>query len=416
LRKKPHVAVIGAGAFGGWTALHLLERGARVTLFDAWGAGHPRGTSNDENRILRCGYGTKPLYTEWAWRALKTWHCWQRRWREQLFVPSGVLWFCAEEDEYVRASLAALREQRIPHERLTPREIRRRFPQVNPAGLRFGYFEPRAGFLRARFATMRVAQAVAESGGHVLVASAEPPPGVGASAPTKKQRRAAPASLPQAVAEAAGRSNIARIRLSTGDTLGADYFVFACGPWLPQLFPDLLGRRIRVTRQEVFYFGPPPGDHHFEPPAMPAWIEPSAAFYGVPAFDGRGFKIASDLPGPLFDPTSGERVADPANLKRVCRQLARRFPALARAPLVELRVCQYERTPDSHLVIDRHPDYSNVWLAGGGSGHGFKLGPAVGEFIAEQLLAARPRPMPSEMRLGACAWPAAGPAPITHSF
>jgi glycine/D-amino acid oxidase-like deaminating enzyme len=384
------VGVIGAGAFGGWTALHLLERGARVTLVDAWGAGHPRGTSNDENRILRCGYGTKPIYAEWAWRALKTWHRWQRRWREQLFVPSGVLWFCAEEDEYVRASLAALRELRIPHERLTPREIRRRFPQVNPAGLRFGYFEPRAGFLRARFATMRVAQAVAESDGRVLVASAQSPTG------------AAP--------------DLKKITLSTGDTLRADYFVFACGPWLPQLFPDLLGRRIRVTRQEVFYFGPPPGDHHFEPPAMPAWIEPSAAFYGVPAFDGRGLKIASDLPGPLFDPTSGERVADPANLKRVRRHLARRFPALARAPLVELRVCQYERTPDSHLVIDRHPDYSNVWLAGGGSGHGFKLGPAVGEFIAEQLLAARPRPIPAEMRLGACAWPAAGPAPITHSF
>jgi glycine/D-amino acid oxidase-like deaminating enzyme len=400
LKKRPHVAVIGAGAFGGWTALHLLERGARVTLVDAWGAGHPRGTSSDENRILRCGYGAKPLYTEWAWRALRTWQRWQQRWRVQLFVPSGVLWFCAEENDYVRASLAALREHRIPHERLSLRELRRRVPQVNPAGLRFGYFEPRAGFLRARFATMRVAQAVAESGGRVLLASAQSPV-------TSHQSRSK---------RGAWKRRLDHVRLSNGGSVAATHFVFTCGPWLPQLFPDVLGRRIRVTRQEVFYFGPPPGDRSFEPPAMPAWIEPSSAFYGVPAFDGRGVKIARDLPGPLFDPTSGERIADPANLLRARRHLARRFPALARAPLAELRVCQYERTPDSNLIIDRHPAYENVWLAGGGSGHGFKLGPAVGEFVAQQILSLRPRAIPAEMRLGASAWPDAGPAPITHSF
>jgi glycine/D-amino acid oxidase-like deaminating enzyme len=395
--KAPHVVVIGAGAFGGWTALHLLERGARVTLVDAWGAGHPRGTSSDESRLLRCGYGRKPLYTEWAWRALKIWQRWQHRWRAPLFVPAGVLWLCAEEDDYVRASLAALRAQSIPHQRLSRRQLARRFPQMGLAGLRFAYLEPRAGFLRARHATVRVAQAVAESGGRVHLGSV-PPLAAHHSAPGHQ------------------RGFLKNLHLSDGARLRGDAFLFACGPWLPQLFPELLGRRIRVTRQEVFYFGTPPGDRSFAPQALPAWIEPASAFYGVPADENRGFKIASDLPGPVFDPTHGERVSDPARLRAVRRHLARRFPALARAPLLETRICQYERTPDSNLVMDRHPDYANVWLVGGGSGHGFKLGPAVGEFVAEQILAPRPRPIPAEMRLGASAWPAAGRAPITHSF
>ncbi len=391
MARKPHVVVIGSGAFGGWTALHLLERGARVTLIDAWGAGHPRGTSSDESRLIRCGYGHKPLYTAWAWRALKLWKHWQSRWRAELFVPSGVLWLCAEENDYVRASFAALREHRIPHERLSARLLTRRYPQISAKGIRFAYFEPRAGILRARLATRTVARAVADSGGRVLLASTLSPKGT-------------------------TEARLQHLRLSSGKVMSADFFVFCCGPWLPQLFPGLLGARIRVTKQEVFYFGTPPGDARFSPVALPAWIEPGSDFYGVPALDERGFKIANDRPGPLFEPTTGERAPRPASLEAARRHLARRFPALANAPLAEARVCQYERTPDSHLVIDRHPDYENVWLVGGGSGHGFKLGPAVGEFVARQVLQPGRTPIPVEMRLFASAWPASGPAPVTHSF
>jgi glycine/D-amino acid oxidase-like deaminating enzyme len=382
--------VIGAGAFGGWTALHLLERGARVTLLDAWGAGHPRGTSSDESRLIRCGYGQKPIYTAWTWRALKLWRYWQRRWRLELFEPCGVLWLCAREDDYVRASLAALREHKIPNERMSPRQLARRYPQINVQGIRVAYFEPRAGVLRARLATQTVTRAVADSGGRVLLASVLSPE---------------------------GRSNIFQhLPLSDGTKVHGTHFVFCCGPWLPQLFPSLLGTRIRVTKQEVFYFGTPPGDGRFRSTALPGWIEVHSDFYGIPALDDRGFKIALDRSGPLFDPTTGDREPDLANLDTVRRHLALRFPALADAPLAEARVCQYERTPDSHLVIDRHPDCDNVWLVGGGSGHGFKLGPAVGEFVAQQVLRPGRAPIAPEMRLFASAWPTVGPAPVTRSF
>jgi len=394
MRKHPDVVVIGAGVFGSCTAWHLLERGARVTLVDAWGAGHPRGTSSGETRVIRCGYGLKPIYTDWGWRSLKLWKRWQREWQAELFVNSGVLWLCAREDDYVRASTAALRKRSIPHQRLSSREIARRFPQMNPAGIRFGYFEPQSGFLRARLATMHLARVVARHPrGRVLLASSLPP-----AARHQSQRL------------------LKAVLLADRVPLRADYFVFACGPWLPQIFPQVLSRRIRVTKQEVFFFGVPAGDSRFAPPALPVWVDIHRDFYGVPACDGRGFKVACDRPGALFNPTEGERAPDPRHLRAARRYLAYRFPALAGVPLVETRICQYERTPDSHLVIDRHPDFANVWLAGGGSGHGFKLGPAVGEFIARQLLEPGRVAVPPEMRLGASAWPKSGPLPVTRSF
>ena len=158
--------------------------------------------------------------------------------------------------------------------------------------------------------------------------------------------------------------------------------MFACGPWLPRIFPDVIGELIRVTKQDVFYIGPAGGDHRFDAPGFPCWVDYDASFYGIPAVPGRGFKIAPDRYGPLFDPSSGDRMVDPESLRLARRYLARRVPALADAPVVETRVCQYESTPDTHFLIDRHPEWRNVWLVGGGSGHGFKHGPVIGEYVA----------------------------------
>jgi len=393
IRKKtaPEVVVVGAGVFGAWTALHLLDLGARVTLVDAWGAGHLRGTSCDESRVIRCGYGTRSFYSQWAWRALGQWRAFEKRARQQLFVRSGVLWLCAEENEYARASQATLKKLKAPVERLNRKSLARRFPQFNYQGITFAYHEPRAGYLRARLATMAVAQAVQEAGGRVM--------------------------LGQAQAPATGNGGALRsMTLANGARLAADHFVFACGPWLPQLFPRLLGRRILVTRQEVFYFGPPAGDSRYAAPALPVWLDPGPHFYGLSSAEARGVKIADDWSGPRFDPTTGDRNPSPEAIEAARNYLRLRLPALAEAPVIETRVCQYERTPDSNLVVDRHPEHANVWLAGGGSGHGYKLGPALGEFVARHVLGKKAQPIPDPMRLGASEWPAGTDRPHTTSL
>jgi len=169
-------------------------------------------------------------------------------------------------------------------------------------------------------------------------------------------------------------------------------FVFACGAWLPKIFPDLLAKRIAPTRQEAFFFGTPPGDARFSPPAMPVWIDFSdpRGPYGFPDLENRGVKIALDQHGPPIDPDTADRVpsADALAAARDC--LGQRLPALRHAPLVEARVCQYENTSNGDFLIDRHPDFANVWLVGGGSGHGFKHGPAVGEYAAAHILQGGP--------------------------
>jgi len=189
---------------------------------------------------------------------------------------------------------------------------------------------------------------------------------------------------------------LAQINLSTGDSITAGTFIFACGPWLPKIFPQLLRDRIFPTRQEVFFLGPPAGSDAFQPPRMPAWLHRTHPDipYSLPDVEGRGFKIAFDLHGPEFDPDTDSRVMDPGSLHRLRAYLERHVPLLAEAPVIETRVCQYENTWNGDFLIDRHPELENVWIAGGGSGHGFKHGPALGEYLSARIL----RGVPAEPR------------------
>jgi sarcosine oxidase len=366
MKSKPHVAVIGAGAFGGWTALHLLERGARVTLLDAWGPGNSRASSGGETRIMRGTYGPDQPYTELAARALKLWPKYERRWKKRFLHRTGVLWMVSSRDDaYERGSLAPLRQARIKFQELSTTEMKKRWPQANFANVHWGILEPECGYLDARASCQAVVDAFVTQGGAYRLL----------------------AVLPEGLENAATNSSLRSIALSNGSRLKADYYVFACGPWLGKLFPETLGSVIRPTKQDIFFFGQPVGDSRFADAHLPVWGDHGKRFfYGIPGKDNRGFKVADDTRGGAFDPTNGERVVGPATLRRVREYIAFRFPAMKDAPLVETRVCQYEQTSDSHFVVDRHPRMENVWLLGGGSGHGFKHGPALGEMMAGLIL------------------------------
>ncbi|HVI09828.1 MAG TPA: FAD-dependent oxidoreductase [Candidatus Binatia bacterium] len=362
MKSKPHIAVIGAGAFGGWTALHLLERGARVTLLDAWGPGNSRCSSGGETRIMRCTYGPDQPYTELAVRAPKLWRKYERRWKKRFLHPTGVLWMVScDDDEYETGSINPLRENRVALEKLSTAQMRKRWPQINFSDVRWGILETECGYLEARASCRAVAEAFVEQGG----------------------RYRQVAVLPEGLEEAPLRA----LRLSDGSRLAADYYVFACGPWLGQLFPETIGDLIQATKQDIFFFGTPAGDSRFADSALPVWGDHGKRFfYGIPGDDRRGFKVADDTRGRAFDPTDGERVVSQETLKRVREYITHRFPALKAAPLIETRVCQYEQTKDSNFIVDRHPEMENVWLLGGGSGHGFKHGPALGGVMAEAVL------------------------------
>jgi len=383
MKAKLHIAVIGAGAFGGWTALNLVERGARVTLLDAWGPGNSRASSGGETRVMRGTYGPDQPYTEMAARALKLWAKYERRWKRQFLHRTGVLWMAAgRDDAFESGSIQMLRAAKIKYQELSTQQMAGRWPQINFEGIAWGIFEPDCGYLEARASCKAVVDAFVALGGRYHQAAV-------ATTPESNSEIIAPASRRLSRERPPSRTRPPRssLQLSDGSRLSADIYLFASGPWLGKLFPQTVGNLVQATKQDMFFFGTPPGDPRFSDSHMPVWADHRGRFrYGIPGSDRRGFKIADDTRGPVFDPTNGERTVDSGTLKDIREYVAFRFPALKDAPLVETRVCQYEQTPDSHFIIDRHPANENVWLLGGGSGHGFKHGPAIGEMVADLIL------------------------------
>ncbi len=352
------VAVVGAGVFGAWTAYQLRRSGKRVVLIDAYGAGNSRSSSGDESRIIRMGYGADEIYTRSAVRSLQLWQELFARVDQPLFHRTGVLWLAHEDDPYPVQTVETLRKIGVPFEKLTAAEVSKRYPQIGLGRISWAMLEPDSGVLMARRAVQAVTLAATKTGVEYMQDAVKTPDGSGL---------------------------LNEIRTVSGRRIAAGNYVFACGPWLPKIFPDLLADRIHPTRQEVFYFGTPAGDRSFAAPALPTWIDFKGEAYGLPDLEGRGIKIAVDRHGIKFDPDTGDRVVTSEGLAEVRQCLARRLPALKDAPVTEARVCQYENTSNGDFLIDRHPLFDNVWLVGGGSGHGFKHGPVVGEYVAARI-------------------------------
>lgn len=352
------VTVIGAGVFGAWTAYMLARRGAPVLLLDAYGPGNGRSSSSGETRIIRMGYGADEIYTRWSHRALELWRQFDQETGARVFHRTGVLWLGQEGAANVAATLGTLAKVGVPHKTLSRPEIEKRFPQIACEEGEVGVYEPDSGALMARRSVQKVVEEFQRLGGTYQIAEVEAPTGTGF---------------------------VPSLASWSGETFRARNYVFACGAWLAKLFPDLLGRRIFPSRQEIYFFGVPSGDRSYSAGNFPTWLDTTSEMYGIPDIEGRGFKVASDVHGAAVDPDAVERVAG-ETLPAVRHYVRRRFPALRDAPLIESRVCQYENTSNGDFLIDRHPSSENIWLVGGGSGHGFKHGPALGEYVARLVL------------------------------
>ena len=348
------VAVIGAGVFGAWSAWHLKKAGLSVALFDQYSPGHARSSSGGESRVIRVSYGGDPLYSTMAVESLAMWKALSKRLSQSIFHQVGVLWFATDDDASARQALTWLRESGLGRWEGDAAAMRRRFPQMRFADNESGFIENDTGALIAG----RGVQAVVADAGLEAI----------------RAQIGAPKQLP------GGSYRI-------GDRT-ARHVVYACGPWLPKVFPEVLGGRIFATRQEVLHFGARPGDNRFAAPALPVWIDsdPKDFAYGFPDIEGQGFKIAFDTHGPEVDPDTQSRQVSAESVARARAYLKSRFPDLADGPLIHSRVCQYENSSNGDFLIDRLPGHEHVWLLGGGSGHGFKHGPAVGKRVAAHII------------------------------
>jgi sarcosine oxidase len=360
------VVVIGAGAFGMWTALNLVRLGASVTTVDLYGPGNSRQASGGATRGVRTSYGDRPhglLWARLAQEAMRRWEGWDRengdRLLPRLFFNTGDLILREKEEPYLEDTRANWDALGIAYEVLTPDEVTHRWPWIRVDNIGVALYEPAAGVVRARRAIESVAEVYRREGGKLTIGRA-------------------------ALGEHSG-PRLENVSLEGGDTLSASTFIFACGPWFPKVFPALMGKRIRIPIGHVFYFGVPPGDGRFMYPNMPSYGVPGCTGWPALTRDHRGFRVRTGG-RPPDDPDFSDRWIDKEYHRPPRRILEDYFPNLVGAPILETRACHYEASVDRNFIVDKHPDFENVWLAGGGSAEAFKFGPVLGEYIARRVL------------------------------
>lgn len=360
------VVVVGAGAFGMWTALNLFRLGASVTVVDLYGPGNSRQTSGGETRGVRSSYGDRPhglLWARLAGEAIRRWEAWDRengeRLLPRLFYNTGDLILREETEPYLDDTRANWDALGAAYEVLTPEEVSDRWPWIRVDQVGVALYEPAAGVVRARRAIESVAEVYRREGGRLTLGRAS-------------------------LGERRGR-RLQSVTLGGGDSLSASQFVFACGPWFPKVFPALMGRRIRIPLGHVFYFGIPASDARFMYPNMPSYGVPGCTGWPGLTRDHRGFRVRTGG-RPPEDPDFSDRWID-KQFHRAPRQILEDyFPDLIGAPILETRSCHYESSVDRNFIVDTHPNFENVWLTGGGSAEAFKFGPVLGEYIARRVL------------------------------
>ena len=365
---SPDVVVIGAGAFGVWTAYYLRRMGARVTLVDAYGPGNSRSTSGDETRGVRTSYGDRPhgrLWMRWANQAIARWKQWDDEWgremQTRLFYTTGDLIMREDWEPFLTNTRDWWRKEGIQHEIVSVDDVRKHYPVIDLKDINVVLHEPHAGVVRARRACENVAAVFQYLGGKLVIGRAS-------------------LDLPTS-----GRLD--RLAVSNTGTLRADRFVFALGPWLAKSFPSLFAKKIRTPVGYVYYFGTPYNDARFTFPNLPSYNFPGITGWPALVPDNRGFRVRTGG-GPAGDPDASERWIDPKSFQRPRTFLAERFPRLAAAQLLETRACHYELSVTRNFIVDRHPALSNVWIAGAGNAEGFKFGPVIGEYVAQRVLGA----------------------------
>ncbi|HSM60091.1 MAG TPA: FAD-dependent oxidoreductase [Longimicrobiales bacterium] len=369
----PDIVVVGAGAFGAWTALELQRMGARVTLVDQYGPANSRATSGGETRGVRTSYGDRPhglQWGRWAVRAIERWKTWDAEHASdllpQLFFTTGDLILREEMQPFLEQTMANWDEMGHEYEVLTPDEVRYRWPAVELPDIDVALYEPAAGVVRARRAIESVARVFEQEGGTIRIGRV-------------------------AMGDVDGR-RVLDVRVGDNDRLAGGTFVFALGPWFPKFFPDLMGRRLSArVLGHVYYVATPPGDESYRVPNLPSYNVPGVTGWPALPDDARGFRIRTGGHRD-DDPDTSVRWIDAEYHARPREVLAKYFPALAERPFNETRACHYESSVDSNFIIDHHRDYDNAWLAGGGSAEAFKQGPVLGEYIAGRVLGAETDP------------------------
>ena len=349
--KTANVIVVGAGIAGVMSAFYLLRRGCDVTLYDRWEPGHPRASSTDYNRVIRSIHGKDEMYTQWVREARLRWIELQEEVGAQLYVECGALVIAQEgHTDWEDATLPTFQKLGVPYFVFQPDELRIRFPQFQFNHVAYGIYEPESGMVMAHRAIVETANLFEKEGGVIKRGQVT----------TDETERL----------------------MFDGKPLEADLVVVCTGPWLGYMYRRTIHPISKVVRQNIIYTSTPEGDTSYDYQNMPCWIDHGMTAYGIPSINGYGVKAAIAWTDSEIDLDDDERIVDEATFNRTRHYISQRLPGLVGQRAVDQKACQIAMTPDTHFIIDWHPEHDNVLLVGGCSGHLLKHGPMLGDYVA----------------------------------
>ena len=348
----PHssVTVVGGGIVGVMTALALQRRGESVTLTDRWEPGHSRASSTDYNRVIRAISGRDEFYTRWARESRQRWLELQAESSQNLMYECGALILatgghCDWED----ATTATFDRVGVPYYKFERKDIESRFPQFRVPDIEYALFEPEAGMLMAHRCVLTGLDLFRRAGGTV-----------------RRGRITTDGSERPMLNE---------------ELLESDLIIIATGPWMADMFPRTIKPISMVVGVNVLYTSTPDGSENFDMTRMPCWIDHGQGSFGIPSSEGSGVKAAVVIPDKI-DLDNDERLIRQETLGRTRSYIRHRLPGLEGQRVVDSKFNQIILTPDTHFIVDWHPEHENILFAGGCSGHLFKHAPIFAEFVA----------------------------------
>lgn len=348
---QSEIIVVGAGIAGASTALSLRKRGASVTLVDRWEPGHARASSTDYNRVFRAISGGDEFYTRWVRDARIRWMELEAETGQKLYYENGALILATEGHcHWEDATPATFDRVGVPYTRFKSEDIKYHFPQFQTPDIAYALYEPEAGMVMAHRAVLTTVQRFEQLGGVVKRGRVE----------TDEDERPT----------------------LNGKPLEADVIVIASGPWMAEMFPRTIAPISVIMGINVLYTSAPDGDDSFDHTRMPCWIDHGMGSFGLPSAEGSGVKAAVVIPNEPIDINNDERLIRRESLNKTRSYIRHRLPGLIGERVVDSKFNQVILTPDTHFIVDWHPEHQNVLFAGGCSGHLFKHGPTFGDFAA----------------------------------
>lgn len=343
--------VVGGGIAGAMTALHLQRRGAQVTLIDRWEPGHARAASTDYNRVIRAISGRDEFYTRWARDSRSRWLELQAETGQNLMYECGALILATKGHcDWEDATASTFDTVGVPYYRFDTDNIRARFPQFKVDEIDYALFEPEAGLLMAHRCVITTLKLLKDAGGVIKRGTVS--------------------------------TDSAERPMLDGLPIEADLIVMATGAWMSEMFPRTIKPISAVMGINVLYTSTPDGSDQFDMENMPCWIDHGQGSFGIPSSEGSGVKAAVVIPNVPIDLNNDERLIEKASLTKTRQYIRHRLPGLIGERVVDSKFNQVILTPDTHFIVDWHPEHDNLLFAGGCSGHLFKHGPVFGDFVA----------------------------------